>query len=126
MDVEYAAMTWDFDTIVGTLLEQIDELGLAENTYVLLMFDNGGPGNPRQSQNLPLARGKGTLYEGGIREPVIVRGLGIQAIFFCHKNVTGCNLFPAFCELANVPILGKLQGGSLVPLLAGSKSLPHL
>lgn len=121
-DAEYAAMTWDLDTSVGTLLEQIDDLGLAENTYVILMSDNGGPGNPRQSQNLPLAGGKGTLYEGGIRVPLIVRGPGIQADSFCHENVTGCDLFPTFCEFANVPIIGKLEGVSLVPLLTGSKN----
>jgi len=121
-DIEYAAMTWDLDTAVGTLLDQIDQLGLADNTYVVLMSDNGGPGNPRQSQNLPLAGGKGTLYEGGIRVPLIIRGPGIQANTFCTENVTGCDLFPTFSEWAGIPVAGKIEGESLVPLLTGSKT----
>lgn len=121
-DVEYAAMTWDLDTAVGTLLNKIDQLGLADSTYVVLMSDNGGPGNRRSSQNLPLAGGKGTLYEGGIRVPLIVRGPGIKAASFCHESVTGCDLFPTFSELAGVPVSGKIEGVSLVPLLTGIKS----
>jgi arylsulfatase A-like enzyme len=125
-DIEYAAMTWDLDTAVGTLLEQIDQLGLAENTYVVFMSDNGGPGNARQSQNLPLAGGKGTLYEGGIRVPLIVRGPGIQADSFCHENVTGCDLFPTFSEWAGVSVSGKIEGVSLVPLLTGNGNFQRL
>jgi arylsulfatase A-like enzyme len=120
-DVEYAAMTWDLDTAVGTLLDQIDQLGLADNTYVVLLSDNGGPGNRRSSQNLPLAGGKGTLYEGGIRVPLIIRGPGIQANSFCHESVTGCDLFPTFSEWAGVPVAGNIEGVSLVPLLTESK-----
>ncbi|MDF7806727.1 sulfatase [Pontiellaceae bacterium B12219] len=117
---EYAAMTWDLDTSIGILLEKIDELGLTNNTYVVLMSDNGGPGNRRQSQNLPLAGGKGSLYEGGIRVPLIVRGPGIKAGTFCRENVTGCDLLPTFCEWADFPISENIEGTSLVPLLTGT------
>jgi arylsulfatase A-like enzyme len=118
--VEYAAMTWDLDTSIGTLLDKIDELNLTNNIYVVLMSDNGGPGNRRQSQNLPLAGGKGSLYEGGIRVPLIVRGPGIAAGSFCRENVTGCDLFPTFCEWADKPTSGKIEGTSLAPLLTGN------
>ncbi len=120
--VEYAAMTWDLDTSIGTLLNKIDELGLTKNTYVVLMSDNGGPGNRRQSQNLPLAGGKGSLYEGGIRVPLMVRGPGIEAGSFCRESVTGCDLLPTFCEWAKVPNQEKIEGTSLAPLLAGKDS----
>jgi arylsulfatase A-like enzyme len=118
-DVTMAAMTWDLDTSIGTLLAEIDKLGLADNTYVVLMSDNGGMSTPRESQNLPLSGGKGNLYEGGIRVPLIICGPGIKAGTFCSENVTGCDLFPTFCELAGFPNIGKIEGVSLVPLLTG-------
>lgn len=117
--VEYAAMTWDLDTSIGMLLEKIDELKLTDNTYVVFMSDNGAPGNPRVSQNLPLAGGKGTLYEGGIRVPLIVRGPGISAGTFCREAVTGCDLLPTFCEWADAPPPEEIEGTSIAPLLKG-------
>jgi len=120
-DPEYAAMTFDLDTAIGSLLEKIDALGIADTTYVVFMSDNGAPSGRRISSishNFPLAKGKGTLYEGGIRVPLIVRGPGIKAGTFCSENVTGCDLLPTFCELAGVKT-GKIEGTSLVPLLHG-------
>jgi arylsulfatase A-like enzyme len=118
-DVDVAAMTFDLDASIGLLMEKMEELGLAENTYVVLMSDNGGPATPRSSQNLPLAGGKGTFYEGGIRVPLMVVGPGIGADRFCSERVTGCDLFPTFCEWAGVSDIGKIEGVSLVPLLSG-------
>jgi arylsulfatase A len=116
--VDYAAMTFDLDTAVGTLLEKIDELGISENTYVVLMSDNGAPGNRRIQSNTPLAAGKGTLYEGGIRVPLMVRGPGIKPNTYCAESVTGCDLLPTFCELAGAKV-GQIEGASLLPLLHG-------
>jgi arylsulfatase A len=133
-DIDFAAMTWDLDTSIGTLIEKIDELGLTDNTYVVLMSDNGGASKPRDPQNLPLNGGKGTFYEGGIRVPLIIRGPGIDAESLCREPVTGCDLFPTFCEWANVsafaeasedkPDLGKIEGVSLVPLLTSDEKSP--
>ncbi|MGI9243184.1 MAG: sulfatase [Verrucomicrobiales bacterium] len=123
--VGHAAMTWDLDRSIATLLEKIDQLEMAENTYVVLMSDNGGPGNRRGSQNLPLSGGKGSLSEGGIRVPLIVRGPGIEAGTFCRESVTGCDLFPSFCEWAGVREHGPMDGTSIVPLLAGEASKFH-
>ncbi|MGZ0709541.1 sulfatase [Coraliomargarita sp. W4R53] len=119
-DIEYAAMTWDLDTSIGILLKKISELNLTDNTYVVLMSDNGAPGNPRESQNLPLAGGKGSLYEGGIRVPLIVRGPDITAESFSSESVTGCDLFPTFSEWAGHSLSELTEGSSLVPLLTGS------
>jgi arylsulfatase A-like enzyme len=119
-DVDYAAMTWDLDASIGMLLRKISELNLTGDTYVVLMSDNGAPGNPRDSQNLPLAGGKGSLYEGGIRVPLIIRGPGIAADSFCAESVTGCDLFPTFCEWAGIPLPSTTEGASLSPLLQGS------
>ncbi len=118
-DLEFAAMTYDFDTSVGMILSEIDALELADNTYVVLMSDNGASGKPRSPQNLPLNGGKGTFYEGGIRVPLIVRGPKIEANSFSDESVTGCDLLPTFCEWASVGIPSGVEGASLVPLLAG-------
>lgn len=116
-DVEYAAMTWDLDTSIGNLLRKVSELNLTETTYVIFTSDNGAPGKPRQSQNLPLAGGKGSLYEGGIRVPLIIRGPGISANSFSSEPVTACDLFPTICEWAGIPRSDYLEGSSLMPLL---------
>jgi arylsulfatase A-like enzyme len=119
-DAAYAAMTSDLDTSIGTLLAEIEKLGIADNTYVVFMSDNGAPGGPRRrAENLPLAGGKSQLYEGGIRVPFIVRGPGIQAGSFCREAVTGCDLLPTYCELAGASCPENIDGTSMVPLWTG-------
>ncbi len=115
-DVEYAGMTYDLDTSIGRLLQHIDTLKITENTYVVFMSDNGAASKPRESQNAPLNSGKGSLYEGGIRVPLIISGQGIQQNSFCDEPVTGCDLFATFSEWAGVRTETKTDGSSLVPL----------
>lgn len=115
-DIDRAAITTDLDTAVGRLLESLDRLGLAENTYVIYMSDNGagGKGGLR-----PLSAGKGGVWEGGIRVPLIVRGPGIAADSWCHERVVGYDFFPTFCRWAGVKeaLPEGLEGGDLSPLL---------
>ena len=121
-DIAYAAMTHDLDTSVGMVLRKIESLGIAQSTYVVFMSDNGAGG--RQG-NAPLAGGKASLFEGGIRVPLIVRGPGVPAGSSCHESVIGYDLFPTFCELAGERSFGpsKLEGASIVPLLRGKEGL---
>ena len=74
----YAAMVESMDMAVGTILDKIKALGLEDNTIVCFFSDNGGlstsEGTP--TANTPLRAGKGWLYEGGIREPAIIKWPG--------------------------------------------------
>ncbi|MDP6355770.1 MAG: sulfatase-like hydrolase/transferase [Planctomycetota bacterium] len=117
-DVAYAAMTKDLDTSVGMVLKKIQSLDIAKNTYVVFMSDNGAG---RGQANAPLAGGKASLKEGGIRVPLIVRGPGVPAGSSCHESVIGYDLFPTICELAGRRSSGpsELEGTSIVPLLHG-------
>jgi len=114
-DVFRAAMTENLDTGVGMVMNAIKRLGIADNTYLIYMSDNGGGGG---SSNRPLVGGKGSLWEGGLRVPMIVRGPGILAGVVCDVPVVGHDLFPTFCELAGIAddVPEKIDGGSLVPL----------
>ncbi len=82
----YAAMVETLDASVGRILDRLDALDLAENTIVVFFSDNGGlstaEGAP--TSNLPFRGGKGWLYEGGIREPMIVRWPAAERDLFWH------------------------------------------
>ncbi len=118
-DVALAAMTRDFDTSVGMLMKKIDALGIGPNTYLILMSDNGPSARPGQLSNAPLRGGKATLYEGGIRVPMIVAGPGVASASACDESVIGYDLFPTLSELAGVSTadVSGLEGRSLVALL---------
>jgi arylsulfatase A-like enzyme len=114
-----AAADLDLDLALGKLLGKIDELQIANNTYVIFTTDHGTPG-----RNPPLSGGKGTLSEGGLRVPFIIRGPGIKAGACSHVRAVGVDLFPTIAALAKVtePLPKGLEGGSLVAVLAdGSK-----
>ncbi len=122
---EFAAMTRDLDEAVGNLLESVETLGLSKNTYVFFLSDNGGrntvPGESQRTlpRNSPLRDGKGSVYEGGIRVPFLVRGPGIEPGVVSSVSVTGLDLFPTCAELAGYrePLPKALDGGSLAPVL---------
>ena len=109
--INYAAMLDDLDRALGTLLDQLDELGIADNTYVILTSDNGGGFRG----NAPLKAGKGSLYEGGIRMPTFVRGPGIQCGSYCNVPVVQWDFLQTFYDLAGgkKALPQELDGGSL-------------
>jgi arylsulfatase A-like enzyme len=115
----YAACTYDLDAGVGELLARLDSLGIASNTLVVFTSDNGGT---QQSSQEPLRGSKGGYYEGGIREPFIVRWPGVtQPRTQSDVPVINVDLYPTFLAAADVPVpAGKvLDGESLLPLLRG-------
>lgn len=119
----YAACTYDLDDGVGQLLARLDSLGLRDNTLVLFTSDNGGT---QQSSQEPLRGSKGGYYEGGIREPMIVRWPGmVRPGSTCDTPVSNIDFFPTFLDAAGArPPKDKiLDGVSLVPLLRGASGL---
>jgi len=122
----YAAMVEHLDWSTGQVLAKLETLGLSDETIVVFFSDNGGlrqiyTGNgPIVSTNTPLRDEKGTLYEGGIREPLIVRWPGkVEPGSTCHTPVTSVDFYPTFLEIAGAakPAEQPLDGQSLIPLL---------
>jgi arylsulfatase A-like enzyme len=109
--INYAAMLDDVDRAMGTLLESIDDLGIRENTYFIFTSDNGGGFRG----NAPLKQGKGSLFEGGIRMPSLVRGPGIKKGSYCNVPVVQWDFLQTFYDLAGgtEPLPRDLDGGSL-------------
>ncbi|MHC4993924.1 MAG: sulfatase, partial [Planctomycetota bacterium] len=117
----YAAMTEDLDTGVGLVLDALDELGIADNTYVVYTADNGAlrGENNEFTNNDPLNFGKPQDWEGGIRVPFIVRGPGVAPNSWRHQPYVGYDLFPTFCNIAGIGdrVPDGVEGGSLLPTL---------
>ncbi len=125
-----AAIAENLDTGVGMVVDAIDRLGLADNTYVIYMSDNGSGGGggkgggKRGGRRAGLSGGKGSLWEGGIRSPLIVRGPNVPANSWCHEQVVGYDFFPTYCEWAGISLSKlpkRIEGGSIVNLLDDGK-----
>lgn len=122
----YAGMVEAMDQAVGKVLNGIDELGLTKNTVVIFMSDNGGlstsEGHP--TSNLPLRAGKGWIYEGGIREPMIVRWPGTtKAGSETSQYVSSVDFFPTMLQIAGIEVPENLtiDGMSFAPVLEGKE-----
>jgi arylsulfatase A-like enzyme len=128
----YAAMVESLDESVGKVLGAIDRAGTAERTMVIFFSDNGGllyEGKAKApvTDNSPLRAGKGHLYEGGIREPLIVRFPGVvKPGSVIDTPVSSVDFAPTMCDAAGVGA-GDVDGVSLMPLLRGGilKPRPH-
>ena len=119
----YAGMIEAMDLAVGRVLQALDDLGRREDTLVVFTSDNGGlstsEGSP--TSNLPLRAGKGWMYEGGIRVPLIVRWPGVaRPGSVVTAPVSSPDFFPTFLAAGGVrPPEGAADGRSLVPVLRG-------
>ena len=129
-DPVYAAMIASVDESVGRVMRTLDELKLADNTVLIFASDNGGVGGYVRegimkkgkgdvTDNAPLRSGKGSLYEGGTRVPLIVRWPGAtKPGTSCGVPTAHVDVYPTFLELASAPRPPQtLDGVSLVPLL---------
>ncbi|MFW6163665.1 MAG: sulfatase-like hydrolase/transferase [Planctomycetota bacterium] len=119
-----AAVTY-MDEAIGALLALLDERGLADDTLVVFFSDNGGSGI---ADNGPLRGRKGTMFEGGLRVPCIVRWPGVVAPgTTCDEFLTSLEIFPTLCRAAGVgPPRGVvLDGFDMRAVLAGEASSPR-
>ena len=119
-----AAMIERLDSSVGRVLASISELKLVNNTMVIFYSDNGA--KDAYAKQTPLRKGKGWLYEGGIRVPLIIKWKGIiLANSTTDQIVSSIDFFPTFAELTSSPINPKLtlDGISIYPLLTGNRTI---
>ena len=117
-NAKYAGMLESVDDSVGRVLSTLDELKLTDKTVVIFFSDNGG--HIGATTNHPLRGAKGMLYEGGIREPLLMKWPGVTAAnSTCNEPVIGIDMYPTLLELTETakPDDVKLDGKSLVPLL---------
>lgn len=120
----YGAMVEDMDASVGRVLSKLDELGLATNTIVIFTSDNGGlstaEGSP--TSNLPLRTGKGWGYEGGVREPLIIRWPGVTPAGSVSRTQTiSMDFYPTILQMLGMSPRPKqhVDGQSIVVALKG-------
>ncbi len=127
-DPTYAAMIESMDTGIGRVLEALERNGKAENTLVLFTSDNGGLSTSEGSPtcNAPLAEGKGWMYDGGVREPLLVRWPDkVAAGSRCEAPVTSTDFYPTLLEAAGLAPMPEqhVDGVSIMSLLRGEASL---
>lgn len=112
-----AAMIERLDNSCGKIFSKIKELELEQNTVVIFFSDNGG--RDAYAKQTPLRAGKGWLYEGGIREPLIVKWKGkIKPASISESLVSSVDFLPTFLDIAGVETLPKsIDGKSFYPVL---------
>jgi arylsulfatase A-like enzyme len=127
-EAAYASLLEGMDQSLGALLDWLDRNGETDNTVVIFMSDNGGYATgsyyrdePLYTQNAPLRSGKGSLLEGGIREPMIVRWPGhVRRSSRCDKYLMIEDFFPTLLEMGGVShyrVPQTIDGRSFMPLL---------
>ena len=122
----YAAMLEQLDSAIGRVLQALETNGIADRTVVVFTSDNGGlsTAEGHVTSNLPLRGGKGWPYEGGIREPWIIRAPGVtKPGSTCDTPVITTDFYPTLLQLVGLPLFPEQHqdGISLVPLLKGDK-----
>lgn len=126
---KYASMIEGMDKSLGDVMDYLKQKNIDKNTVIIFMSDNGGQsislakGGKLHEHNLPLREGKGSVYEGGIREPMIVKWPNV--VKPNTKQATPViieDFFPSILEIAeikNPTLIQKVDGKSFVPLLRG-------
>ena len=128
-EARYAALVEGMDKSLGDLMDYLDAEGISDDTYILFLSDNGGlsttpnRGGLAHTQNIPLRMGKGSLYEGGIRIPMIAAGPGISPASTSNQYVGIDDIFPTVLEFAGIKKYNAIQqvdGKSISPFVYDS------
>jgi arylsulfatase A-like enzyme len=127
IEARYASLVEGVDKSLGDLMNWLDQKDIASNTIIMFMSDNGGLSlNPQRggvahTQNLPLRAGKGSLYEGGIRIPMLVKWPGkVTANSIAKQYVIVEDFFPSILAMAgihNPKLVQTIDGRSFLPIL---------
>jgi len=129
-EAKYASMVEGMDKSLGDILDFVDKKGIADNTIILFMSDNGGlsavaRGGKKHSHNKPLSSGKGSIHEGGIREPMLVKWPGVTtANTVSDSRLIIEDFFPTILEMAQIATYKTVQnidGKSFTPILKGEQ-----
>jgi len=131
LNADYASMVHALDVNIGRLLGTIEDLGISDNTVIILTSDNGGlstitnPNWTAPTSVKPLRAGKGWCYEGGIRVPLIIKTPEMNMSSVCDKPVISMDFYPTILELAGITPMPDqhTDGANLSPLLHGTKEL---
>ena len=125
-EARYASMIESMDKALGNLMDYLEENQLEKNTVILFMSDNGGlsavaRGGEKHTHNIPLKSGKGSIYEGGIRVPMLAYWPNQNKTeTINHSPIIIEDFFPTILEIAEIDaydIPQKIDGQSFVPLL---------
>ncbi len=121
-NIIYAGMVEAMDNAIGKVLSKLKELGLEDNTIIVFFSDNGGLSisEAMPTSNLPLRGGKGWMYEGGIREPMIIKYPPlIKPNTVNETPVISNDFYPTLLKMVGLPLMPKQHTGgvSIVPLL---------
>lgn len=126
-DAVYAAMIYNLDQNVGRLIKTLKERNIYDDTIVIFTSDNGGLSTAEGSPtcNAPLSEGKGWMYDGGVREPLIIRYPKlVRAGSICDTPITTPDFYPTLLDVAGIPQIPEQHedGESFVYLLKEEKS----
>lgn len=132
-DAKYASMISSIDKSLGDIMKYLSSKNIVNNTILIFMSDNGGlslagaRGNKSHVQNLPLRAGKGSMYEGGIRVPMIVKWPNkVKNNTSIDQYIIAEDLFPTILEMAGISNYNSIQqidGKSFVSILKHKKTL---
>lgn len=129
VEAKYASLIAGIDKSLGDLMDHIDNKGLSKNTIILFMSDNGGlsavaRGGEKHVHNKPLSSGKGSMHEGGIRVPMMVKWPAVTSPNSVSDNPLIIeDFFSSILEMANISEVETIQevdGTSFVPILKGT------
>ena len=132
-NTDYASMVYALDKNVGRLIDQLEAINLLENTLIIFTSDNGGLTTLENEQRtaptsvLPLRAGKGWVYEGGIRVPLIIKTPKSNQAKVIHVPAVSMDFYPTILQYSNLPLQPQQHqdGISLKPLLEGKSDVGH-
>ena len=130
IEAKYATLIEGMDKSLGDIMDYLSEKNLDKNTIIIFMSDNGGlsavaRGGEKHTHNKPLSSGKGSVHEGGIREPMIVKWLGqVKPNSVSEEYLIIEDFYPTILEMAgigNIETIQEIDGISFIPLLKEEK-----